>query len=77
MGWMSEPFKKDKRYLMLQLKRGKIKLHDIDTILSSLPNVSSKAQIFEGDDHDNPSGKLHKHFEDSHPLKSKQEGDQD
>ena len=44
MAWMDESFKRDKRFLKLQLKRGKMKLQDINTLLSSLPDVSSKAE---------------------------------
>lgn len=43
MGWISESFKADKRFLNLQIKRGHIKQSDIEKILSSLPDVSSKA----------------------------------
>jgi len=47
MSWMDESFKKDKRYLNLQLKRGHIKRKNIDAILSALPDVSSKAMVIE------------------------------
>ncbi len=45
MGWMSETFKKDKRFLELQLKRGHIKRKDIATILNDLPDVSDKVDL--------------------------------
>lgn len=45
MGWMNESFKTDKRFLELQLKRGKIKHKDVNAILATLPDVSSKAQV--------------------------------
>ena len=44
MAWMNESFKSDKRYLTLQLKRGKLKLRDLEALLSTLPDVSSKAE---------------------------------
>ena len=44
MAWMHESFKKDKRFLDLQLKRGHLKRKDVDEILSELPDVSSKAE---------------------------------
>ncbi len=50
MGWISESFKTDKRFLELQLKRGKIKHKDVDAILATLPDVSSKAQVMIGID---------------------------
>jgi|GEM_PF-3572476 len=49
VSWMNESFKKDKRYLNLQLKRGHIKRKNIDAILSALPDVSSKAMVIERD----------------------------
>ena len=45
MVWMSESFKADKRFLRLQLKRGHIKLQDVEKILAELPDVSEKAEI--------------------------------
>ena len=47
MAWMSESFKEDKRFLKLQLKRGHIKRRDVDKILSTLPDVSEKAEVVE------------------------------
>ncbi len=44
MVWMNDAFKTDKRFLSLQLKRGKMKRRDIDAILSKLPDVSSKGE---------------------------------
>ncbi len=44
MAWMHESFKKDKRFLGLQLKRGHLKRKDIEAILSELPDVSTKAE---------------------------------
>jgi len=44
MAWMHESFKKDKRFLGLQLKRGRLKRKDIEAILSELPDVSTKAE---------------------------------
>ncbi|GEM_PF-3200464 len=53
MAWMSETFKEDKRFLKLQLKRGHIKMRDVEKIVSSLPDVSEKAEIVQVE----PSGK--------------------
>ncbi len=44
MAWMNEAFKNDKRFLELQLKRSKLKRRDIEAILATLPDVSSKAE---------------------------------
>jgi hypothetical protein len=44
MVWMNEAFKSDKRFLKLQLKRGKMKRRDIEAIMAALPDVSRKAE---------------------------------
>ena len=44
MAWMDESFKRDKRFLELQLKRGKMKIQEVNALLSTLPDVSSKAE---------------------------------
>ena len=45
MAWMGESFRKDKRFLKLQLKRGHIKRQDVEKILETLPDVSEKAEM--------------------------------
>ena len=47
MAWMSESFRKDKRFLELQLKRGHIKRKGVEKILEPLPDVSEKAEMVE------------------------------
>ncbi len=44
MAWMDESFKRDKRFLELQLKRGKMKIQEVNALLTTLPDVSSKAE---------------------------------
>jgi len=45
MVWMSEFFEQDKRFLKLQLKRGKIKRKSVEEIQAVLPDVSEKAEF--------------------------------
>ena len=64
MSWMSESFKKDKRYLGLQLKRGQIKQKDIEKVLSDLPELSEKAMIL---------GNSENTEDDKDPIEEKQD----